>query len=655
MLHGIGNILALCVDLRSRMAGSGSFIQMTLWFHWHMCFRIYIILLLAAVACTPYFRIRKIASGELSMGLSVSDERPLDDEDESSDIQIDSIKGTLADGPVIMNAIRDSETGEMVATDVISASRVTARFRNVAERAGYVSILFDVSVPAGMSASQWQLKISPSMRIQQDILHLDPVFITGASYRAAQLRGYERYKAFLSSIITDPSDLVRLGQLEVFLERHFPETYAMKTDSSFVPEPLAANLFGVTQRQALEHYRKQLKIRINDRRLAQRDKMYRKYVKDPIVKDGVRLDTVLTGEGGDFIYRYAHTFRSRPGLKKVVVSLSGSMYEKGEKLMELPFPEDLTFYISSLSTLVDDHPRYRMIVLERTLYDNTKALIDFRQGRADVDTMLGDNASELSRIRRCIDDVASHNEYVLDSLVVVASCSPEGTYQLNRRLSQERSKAMLEYIHDYVPEDWRDSLRMSELPENWEQLERLIESDSLIGGKSKERLLEVVTAESDPDLKEKRLAGMAEYKYLREKLYPQLRSVRFDFYLHRAGMVKDTVHTTELDTVYMAGVQALKDLDYKRAVGILRPYDDYNSALAFMSADYNHSALDVLGRLGDTDSRVCYLKAMVLSRLGQLEEAFKYYELALAYDPYLEHRANLDPEMYALVNKYKQF
>jgi hypothetical protein len=32
----------------------------------------------------------------------------------------------------------------------------------------------------------------------------------------------------------------------------------------------------------------------------------------------------------------------------------------------------------------------------------------------------------------------------------------------------------------------------------------------------------------------------------------------------------------------------------------------------------------------------------------------KYYELALAYDPYLEHRANLDPEMYALVNKYKQ-
>ena len=616
--------------------------------------RIIFILLLTLVSCSPYSRIRKIASGEIAMGLSVTDEKPLEDETEDQEIQIDSIRGTLSDGPIIMNAIRDSETGEMVATDVISASKVTARFRNVAERAGYVSISFDVSVPSGMSDSQWQLKISPTMRIQQDTLSLEPIFITGTAYRAAQLKGYERYRAFLSSIITDPSDLMYLGQLEIFLERHYPETYAMKTDSTFISEPLAENLFGVTQRQALEHYQKHLKIRMNERRRSRVDKMYRKYVKDPIVTEGIRLDTVLVGDGGDFIYRYTHTFQSRPRLKKVAVALSGSLYERGEKLMELPFPEELTFYISSLSTLADERPKYRMIVLERTVYDNTKALIDFRQGRSDVDTLLGNNASELRRVRRCIDDVVSREEFVLDSLVVVASCSPEGTYALNRKLSRARSKAMLEYIHDYVPDGWRDSLRMSDLPENWAQLENLVESDSLMSSEAKGRILETIRGVGTPDERERRLSRMTEYKYLRERLYPQLRSVRFDFHLHRSGMVKDTVHTTELDTLYMAGVQALKELDYRKAVNILRPYDDYNTALAFMSADYNHSALDVLGRLDDTDPKVCYLKAMVLVRLGQEDEAMKYYELALAYDPYLEHRANLDPEMYALVNKYKQ-
>jgi hypothetical protein len=68
-----------------------------------------------------------------------------------------------------------------------------------------------------------------------------------------------------------------------------------------------------------------------------------------------------------------------------------------------------------------------------------------------------------------------------------------------------------------------------------------------------------------------------------------------------------------------------------------------------MSADYNHSAWDVLCRLEDADPKVCYLKAMVLVRLERLDEARKYYQLCLAYDPYMEYRANLDPEMYQLI------
>ena len=88
---------------------------------------------------------------------------------------------------------------------------------------------------------------------------------------------------------------------------------------------------------------------------------------------------------------------------------------------------------------------------------------------------------------------------------------------------------------------------------------------------------------------------------------------------------------------------------------MLRPYGDYNSALAYVTADYNHTALEILMRLDDTDPKVCYLKSIVLSRLGHIQEAMKYFKLALAYDPYLEHRANLDPEMYDLVHIYKQF
>ena len=110
-------------------------------------------------------------------------------------------------------------------------------------------------------------------------------------------------------------------------------------------------------------------------------------------------------------------------------------------------------------------------------------------------------------------------------------------------------------------------------------------------------------------------------------------------------MVKDTVHTTEPDTVYMSGLEALRDLDYKRAVTILRPYGDYNSALAYLSAEYNHSALEVLKGLDDNDPRVCYLMAVTLSRLEQPSLAQAWLGRAVKLDPYLRHRANLDPEM----------
>ena len=602
------------------------------------------------VSCSQYRALEKIRDGQVSLNLAIAQEQVEDTVTES--VIIDSIRSSLTDEPLIMKAIKDTETGEMVATDVIRASRVVAKFRNVAERAGYVTVSFDICVPSEMSSSEWQLKVFPFMAIQKDTVALDPVFITGEKYRGRQMRGYEKYQEFLSSIITDPNDFLRMGQLEIFLQRHFPETYAMKSDTSFIAEPMAENLFGVTQRDAFEHYRKDLKWRSNERRKGRVEEMYDKYVKDPILSEGIRLDTVLLSSDGDFIYRYNHVFRSRPMLRKVNVSLEGKMYRDGECFMHLPFPEELTFYISSLSSLTDDRLRYVMHVRQRTVYENTKALIDFAHASSEVDTLLRDNATKLARVRECVEDMYARKEFILDSLVVVASCSPEGSYSLNSRLSADRSRAVKDYISDFVPAEWKDSLKTSVMPENWDQLMRLVENDTVLSPEvRKDIVVKARRMDGGPDVLEEKLSLMPEYGYLRESLYPKLRSVSFDFHLHRADMVQDTVYTTDLDTVYMDGVQAIRDLDYRKAVTILRPYDDYNSALAFMCADYNHSAMDVLARLDDTDPRVCYLKAMVLSRLEQVDEAVKYFELALAYDPRLEYRANLDPEMYEIVKQ----
>ena len=618
---------------------------------------------MSVTSCTSYKRVRQMRTGEVMLGLSVREDTRYEEPEQEP--VVDSMSAEVSGGPIIMNAIRDTETGEMVATDVISASKVTARFRNVAERDGYVTIGFDITVPESMMDSRWRLKILPNMLIASDTLPLMPVYVTGKAYRNAQLRGYQRYRAFLASIVTDTTDMIRMHQLEIFLERHFPQTYMMKNDSSIISSPRAESLFGVTQLEALRHYTRHWKVKRNEWKKRNRSAVFGRFVKDPVISEGAKLDTVITAEGG-LVYQYDHTFRSRPGLRKVMVSLDGKVYENGNCVLELPFPQDLTFYISSLSSLVDTTVRYRMQVLERTVYDHTLALIDFDKGSFRVDTLLGDNASELRRVHRCVEDVIAMSGLVLDSLVVRASCSPEGAYRLNERLSLARSKAVTEVVS--VPAEMKRCLKTACMPENWGHFRKLVSNDTLLGRTSRDKILKLTqgldligrregTAASAEamDKAEAKLSGLPEYRYLREKIYPQLRSVSFEFHLHREGMVKDTVHTTVVDSVYMSGVEALKELDYKTAVGILRPYRDYNAALACLSMGYDHSALDILEGLDLQEPRVCYLMAMVLSRLERYGRAMECFEKALELAPALEFRANLDPEMSVLIKKRERY
>ena len=116
-------------------------------------------------------------------------------------------------------------------------------------------------------------------------------------------------------------------------------------------------------------------------------------------------------------------------------------------------------------------------------------------------------------------------------------------------------------------------------------------------------------------------------------------------------MVKDTVHTTVLDTTYMNGLQAIRDRDYKKAVTLLRPYGDYNTAVAYCALDYNASALDILERL-PRSGKTNYMLAIIYSRTGRVKDAVQCYMDACSSDRSFVSRGNLDPEISALIARY---
>ena len=305
----------------------------------------------------------------------------------------DTLRVTDLDGRemIIMQAIRDEQTGEMVATEQLEAAMVTARFRNVAERHGRIDLEFQVVVPERMQDSHWQLRLHPDLFVLEDSLRLEDVVITGADYRKAQLRGYEQYAKFLGRIVTDTLAFVDLRNLEIWLERNIPQVYALKADTTYVSDEQFASYFGVSEAEAVEHYTNKFLRRRNEWRKANRERMFRKYIKAPLLADGIRLDTVIRGQAGEFIYNYVQTITTRPKLRKADIRLCGEIYEQDRQLYTVPQSDPLTFYISSVAAFVDGTPRYKTVILSRNVETNTTSNIDFRTGRFDIDERLGSN------------------------------------------------------------------------------------------------------------------------------------------------------------------------------------------------------------------------------------------------------------------------
>ena len=628
---------------------------------------------LLAAGCGSQGKLERLRRQSLAAQMVIADEKELPEIAMGGEPRRDTMVVEDPDGNqvLIMRAVKD-ENGEMVATDVIQAAKITARFRNVAERSGKVDLNFRIIVPEAMQDREWQLRFYPDLFVAEDSLRLDPILITGEGYRKAQLKGYEHYRRFLDSIAADSTHFVDRFQLEMFLRRNLPDIYRYKTDSTAVSDAEFRSHFGITEQQALAHYTNQLVVRRNRRKVGRKDEMFRKYVKAPIVTEGLRLDTVIVSPDGDILYDYVQSIHVRPSLRKATVLLSGDIFEEDRRIYRVPRTEPLTFYISSISGLSDDAIRYKTVVTERRVQANTACYIDFEQGRAEIRKETGHNREEMARIEGNLRSLLQHRDFDLDSIVVTASCSPEGSYEHNRRLSMRRSESVSDYFEGFL-KHWRDSVRRNSFhiglddtyreeapaeirmlsrnnPENWTMLDALVREDGILSTKEKEEYAQTASVQ-EPDLREQRLQRLPSYRHIRESLYPRLRTVRFDFHLHRKGLQKDTIHTTVVDTAYMRGLQAIRDREYEQAVTLLRPYKDYNTAVAFCALDYNASALEVLEPMERTD-KVLYLLAILYSRRGDDRRAVESYLRACRLNPSFVHRGNLDPEIAGLIRRY---
>lgn len=379
-----------------------------------------------------------------------------------------------------------------------------------------------------------------------------------------------------------------------------------------------------------------------------REAAFNRFVKFPYPEDA-RLDSLVEGRS-TVTYYYSQEVKTDETSKKMLVTLQGQVLAVDDSAYRLPPSDTLSYVVSSMISFVDTIPRYRIKVVDKFVTVEDRNYIQFFVGDTRVVDTLGDNRRQLDKITGLMRQIVEQQEFWVDTITLTAASSPEGAYAFNDRLSQGRAAALKRYLVRRYGRSIDTMLTVRWVAKDWQELTNRIRTDREIV--NRDAILELIAAEKNPDRREQaiRLRFPKEYAYIRSVIYPQLRAVNFRYNLRRKGMVKDTIHTTELDTAYARGVELLQKRKYAKALYILNDYNDRNTVVAHLSLDHNERAMELLATM-PKDAVTEYLRAIACSRLGRKAEGREHFLEACRLDGRMEYRGNLDPEIAELLKQ----
>lgn len=424
------------------------------------------------------------------------------------------------------------------------------------------------------------------------------------------------------------------------------------------------------------------KIARNEARKTMKDEKYHDIVRFPFNPEA-ELDTVIyAADQVKFIYSQKVPADENSARMKVYV-VGNVLSGRGGKY-SLPKSDTLTYLVSSMTKFIDKTPRYVRKIITRDAEANTSVNFYFPRNGFNLDETIDVNRQGVKKVKDLTLTLMTDPVYRIDSLTLFASSSPEGSWLLNGEIARKRAKSIRDVlakeftvlydslsvgtavemdeagnlihreVKDEIP-DLPNLIKVRTVPEDWDKLRRLIVSDPDFKG-HKDAILRIIDREQDPDRREWLIKSQykPEYAYMLDKLYPVIRAVDFRFSLSRRGMKQDTIYTNEPDTAYVRAVEYLEKRKYAQALEILRPYDDVNTAIAYMSMGYDKAALRIFEKSPQTAENK-YMQAILQARLGNEEKAVRLLLTAAEMDGQMKFRANLDPELSELVKKYGLF
>ena len=199
------------------------------------------------------------------------------------------------------------------------------------------------------------------------------------------------------------------------------------------------------------------------------------------------------------------------------------------------------------------------------------ARITFHISRADIDTDLGNNASELMRINNELLSIMTDSTLTLQRLTIHGFGSVDGPYKFNGRLASQRTDSLAAYV-----------LRMANLPdgviatqstaEDWQGLLQFVEGCTIQQLPHRNQIIRIIKSNRTPGGKEWAIKKLypRDYKYLIINCMPLLRRCDYTINYIRTAVVAalDTLTIPETTMAETAEADSLLAPEANSLVGL---------------------------------------------------------------------------------------
>lgn len=246
----------------------------------------------------------------------------------------------------------DEKTGEQLLTVGLQEVKVTARFKNVAERNGRVHLEFLLNIPSELQNDNWELYLVPVVTTNS---RLPGITLSGDNFISKQNRQYEYYNSLTKVILPEDDDrFTDREKFEKYLARHNREV--MRSAKLDYRKTIRRNIFSLQTKADTAFF----VDNFMNKKLVGRNEYFKRVLDEnfhrivTLARRSHLCASLKANPGGSTPYTYSADIQATELTNRININLYAEIRTLNGDIYPVKASDSLTFVVSTLRSFAKE-------------------------------------------------------------------------------------------------------------------------------------------------------------------------------------------------------------------------------------------------------------------------------------------------------------